>query len=220
MDLAPLPQYLMSQPLLALALAAMLVILLGGALRHLSPRFGNFVRALGNIGLLAALVLTVLQVARVNQGLDLSLPGLGMPVQEVSGTETRVPMDEDGHFWIRARVNGVPHRFLVDTGATLTAIDPGLAAEAGAVVQSMRQPVLLRTANGTVPAQLATLHEVRIGNVLARDLDAVIAPGMEGTSVLGMNFLSRLASWRVEGQTLILVPHHPQEAGDRASNPA
>jgi len=26
-----------------------------------------------------------------------------------------------------------------------------------------------------------------------------------------MNLLSRLASWRVEGRTLILVPHHPQD---------
>jgi len=27
-----------------------------------------------------------------------------------------------------------------------------------------------------------------------------------------MNFLSKLESWRVEGRTLILVPHHPQNA--------
>jgi len=72
------------------------------------------------------------------------------------------------------------------------------------------QTLLLRTANGTVPAQLVTIGELTLGNVVARDLDAVVAPGMEGTSVLGMNFLSRLASWRVEGRTLILVPHHPQ----------
>jgi len=48
------------------------------------------------------------------------------------------------------------------------------------------------------------------GNVVARDLDAVIAPGTGGLNVLGMNFLSRLKSWRVEDGELILVPHHPQ----------
>ena len=80
----------------------------------------------------------------------------------------------------------------------------------------MREPVLMRTANGTVPAQLATIDELRFGNVVARGLDTVIAPGMEGTSVLGMNFLSRLAGWRVEGQTLILTPHHPQGAAPKA----
>ena len=96
------------------------------------------------------------------------------------------------------------------TGATVTAISPELAEAARVTEQPMRQPILLRTANGTVSAQLVTIDEVRIGNVAARNLDAVVAPGMQGTSVLGMNFLSRLASWRVEGRTLILVPHHPQ----------
>lgn len=216
MDPAPLSRFLLGQPLLALALGAMLTVLIGGAMRHLSPRLGNFIRAIGNIGLLAALVLTVLQVARVNQAFDLPLPGLGLPAQVVSGRETRVPIGRDGHFWIRAQVNGVPHRFLVDTGATLTAIPPSLAARAGAEAQPMRDPVLLRTANGTVPARLVTIRELRFGNVAARDLDVVVAPGMEATSVLGMNFLSRLASWRVEGDTLILVPHHPQPGSDPA----
>ena len=44
----------------------------------------------------------------------------------------------------------------------------------------------------------------------ARGIDAIIAPGLGPTNVIGMNVLSRLASWRVEGQTMILVPQHPQ----------
>ena len=96
-------------------------------------------------------------------------------------------------------------------GATVTAIAPDLAAAARVREQPLRQPLLLHTANGTVAARLVTIDEIRIGTVVARHLDAVVAPGLEGTSVLGMNFLSRLASWRVEGRTLILVPHNPQD---------
>ncbi len=70
--------------------------------------------------------------------------------------------------------------------------------------------ILLHTANGTVPGQFANIAELRMGSVFARDLDAVIAPGIGETNVIGMNLLSRLASWRVEGRTLVLVPHHPQ----------
>lgn len=209
MDLAPLAHTLLSQPLLALALAAMALVLAGGLLRHLSPLLGGLVRGVGHLGLFGALMLTIMQVVRVSGGSDLSLPQLGMPEQAVSGSETRVPLGRDGHFWIKASVNGVPHRFLVDTGATLTAISPDVADAAGLEPQPLRQPVLLRTANGTIPAKLVSIGELRLGNVVARDLDAVVAPGLEGTSVLGMNFLSRLASWRVEGRTLILVPHHP-----------
>lgn len=210
MDLAPLARYVLDQPLLALALASMAVVVAGSLLRHLMPRLGGLVRGVGHLGLFGALMLTIMQVVRVSQGADLSLPQLGMPEQQVSGSETRVPLARDGHFWIRATVNGVPHRFLVDTGATLTAISPDIAEAAGLEPQPLRQPILLRTANGTVRAQLVTIGELQLGNVVARELDAVVAPGMEGTSVLGMNFLSRLASWRVEGRTLILVAHHPQ----------
>lgn len=210
MDLAPLGQYLLNQPLLAMALLSMALVLAGGLLRHLSPLLGGLVKGVGNIGLFGALLLTVMQIVRVNQNVDFGLPQLGLPEQQVSGKETRVPIARDGHFWVDAQVNGVPHRFLVDTGATVTAISPELAEAARVTEQPMRQPILLRTANGTVSAQLVTIDEVRIGNVAARNLDAVVAPGMQGTSVLGMNFLSRLASWRVEGRTLILVPHHPQ----------
>ena len=68
----------------------------------------------------------------------------------------------------------------------------------------------MQTANGTVTAQLATIEELRFGNVAARGLDVVIAPNIGPTNVLGMNLLSRLSSWRVEEGTLILVPNHPQ----------
>lgn len=211
MDLAPFGQYLLSQPLLALALLAMALVLVGGLLRHLSPLLGGLVRSIGNLGLFGALLLTVMQIVRVNQNVDFGLPQLGMPDQQVSGEETRVPIARDGHFWVKATLNGVPQRLLIDTGATVSAISPEVADAARVKPQPMRQPILLRTANGTVAAQLVTIGEIRIGNVVARDLDAVVAPGMQGTSVLGMNFLSRLASWRVEGHTLILAPHHPQD---------
>jgi aspartyl protease family protein len=152
-------------------------------------------------------------VARISPGVDISLPQLGMPEQAVSGSETRIRMARDGHFWITAQVNGVPRRFLVDTGATLTAVAPGTAERTGIEPEGLHPPVMLKTANGTTQAQLATIEELRIGNVVARGLDTVIAPGIGETNVLGMNFLSRLASWRVEGRTLILVPHHPQAKG-------
>jgi aspartyl protease family protein len=207
---------LLGQPLLALALGGMVLVLLGGLFRRPLPLVGGFLRGVGQLGLTGALLLTIAQVIRINPGSDLSLPQLGMPQQEVSGSETRIRMAPDGHFWIKADVSGVPLRFLVDTGATLTAIATQTAADAGIEPQALRPPIMLTTANGTTTAQLATIEELRVGNVIARNLDAVIAPGIGNVNVLGMNFLSRLASWRVEGRTLILVPHHPQTAAPTA----
>ncbi|MEO6092995.1 MAG: TIGR02281 family clan AA aspartic protease [Novosphingobium sp.] len=208
--LAEIFAFLAQQPLLAIAMAAILVTTLGGMVRRFLPPLGAFLQGAGHLGLVAALLLTIAQVARFTSGTDLALPQLGLPEQRVTGGETRVAMNSDGHFWLKASVNGTVRRFLVDTGATITAVSPATAEAAGMAPQRLRQSVILRTANGTVSAPLATIDELRFGNVVARDLDAVIAPGLGNANVIGMNLLSRLASWRVEGRTLILVPHHPR----------
>jgi len=164
----------------------------------------------GNLGLVAALLLTIAQFARLNTGFDFALPQVGIERQSVEGSETRVAMAPDGHFWIRASINGVERDFLVDTGATLTALAPVTAQAAQIEPSPVPRRIAMRTANGTVPAELVTVDELRFGNIVARDLDAVVASGLGEQNVIGMNLLSRLASWRVEGRTLILVPNHPQ----------
>ena len=130
--------------------------------------------------------------------------------QEVVGKEVRIRMARDGHFWVRARIGGVERRMLVDSGATVTALSAQTAAEAGIEVEDSPFPVVLRTANGTVKAQTGTIRELRFGTIVARELAVVVSPAFGDTDVIGMNFLSRLKSWRVEGQTLILEPNHPQ----------
>ena len=202
---------LMRSPMLAAALVAVIVAFTGSLVGGAAPRLGRILRFGGNLALVAVVGLTVLQVARLsNPALELALPRIGMPAQRVAGAETRVPMAPDGHFWIEAMVNGEPRRFLVDTGATLTAVSDDFARDTGMEPSPGRMPVRLRTASGTITAQLATIDELAFGNVVARDLDAVITPGLGGMNVLGMNFLSRLKSWRVEDGELVLVPNHPQ----------
>ena len=214
MDISGLLEFLKEQPLLALAMAAIFVSMLGAMVRRGVPWLGGLLSGAGNLGLVAALLLTIAQVARFTTGSDLALPQIGMPEQRVEGGETRIPMSPDGHFWLTAHINGKPRRFLIDTGATLTAISPETAIAAQVPEKAFPQSVNMRTANGSIRAELATIEELRFGNVVARDLDAVIAPALGGpggdTNVIGMNLLSRLSSWRVEDRTLILVPHHPQ----------
>jgi aspartyl protease family protein len=210
MDLQETARFLGEQPLLALAVAAIFAVTLGGMIKRATPRLGGLIQGAGNLSLVAALLLTIIQVARLTSGSDLALPQIGLPAQTVSGGETRVTMSQDGHFWLEAKVNGQPRRFLVDTGATLTALSESTATAARVAAQPLHSSVLMRTANGTVKADLARIDELRFGNVVARDLDAVVAPGLGETNVIGMNLLSRLESWRVEGRTLVLVPKHPQ----------
>jgi len=198
--------------LLMAALGAMLLGLVGAVLLRRAPAVARLLRGASTLGLMGVLVLVVVQLSRVDSRFDLAVPEIGLPEQVVEGAETRVQRAPDGHYWLRAEINGHPASFLVDTGATLTAISDETAAAAGLRPREAGVPVRMQTANGAVAAELTTIEELRFGNVVARGLDAVIAPGLGPTNVIGMNLLSRLASVRLEGDLMILVPHNPQPA--------
>lgn len=202
--------------LLLAALGAMLIGVAGSMMIRRTPAFGRLLRATSTLGLMGILVLVVLQLARIDSRFELAVPQIGLPEQVVEGGETRLRRAPDGHYWLRAEINGHPANFLVDTGATLTAISSETATAAGIAPRASGLPVRMQTANGTVAARITTIDELRFGNVVARGLDAVIAPGLGPTNVIGMNFLSRLALVRLEGDTMVLVPHNPQPALDPA----
>lgn len=130
--------------------------------------------------------------------------------QQVVGKEVRIQISPDGHFWAKVSIAGISRRMLIDSGATVTALSTQTAAAAGVEVKRPVFPLLIQTANGQISASTATVQELKIGNVTARDVPVVVSPSFGDTDVLGMNFLSRLKSWRVESGTLILTPHHPQ----------
>lgn len=197
--------------LLMIAVAAMALGWIGGMLARREILAGRIMSTGSTLVLCGVLVLIVLQLARLDPRFDVAMSDVGLPEQSVVGGETRVELAPDGHYWLNAEVNGVPALFLVDTGATLTAISAATAAEAGLEERRDRLPVTMTTANGTITVGTTTVDELRFGNVAAFGLDAVIAPNIGETNVIGMNLLSRLAQWRVEQGTLILVPNNPQE---------
>ena len=170
------------------------------------PYVGRALRALFSFALLAFGIFLVLQQAPFNPNLSRITSGLGLDRQEVVGDEVRIPMARDGHFWAEVKINGVARRMLVDSGATVTALSPATASAAGVEADATLVPMLMKTANGTVRADTGTVDRLEIGGIEARGLKVVISPGLGDTDVIGMNFLSELAAWRVEGRTLILEP--------------
>lgn len=174
------------------------------------PVIGRIVRFAISLGLFAFLIFILLQQAPFQPELSRLTSSLGLDNQEVAGKELHVRMASDGHFWVVASINGVKTRMLIDSGATVTAISEATAHSARIDTGRTIAPVILRTANGTATAETGSIDELRVGNIIARNLKVVTAPGLGGLDVLGMNFLSKLESWRVQGPILILVPHHPQ----------
>ena len=177
------------------------------------PVVGRIIRFAFSAALLAFLIFILLQQAPYQPELAKLTQAIGLDDQKVVGKELRVRMSPDGHFWVVASLNGVKTRMLIDSGATVTAISSQTARQGGVDTGKGLTPVVLRTANGAAPAETGSVDELRVGNIVARNLRVVTSPGLGDLDVLGMNFLSKLDSWRVEGKTLILVPHHPQGSG-------
>jgi aspartyl protease family protein len=161
--------------------------------------------------IIGVLVVVVGQRERFDPYLQRVARLLKLDDQSVVGRETRIRMAADGHFWARVTLDGVSRRMLVDSGATVTALSTRTAQAAALDVRNSAFPMILNTANGQISAQTASVRELRLGDIAARDLGVVVSPSFGDTDVLGMNFLSKLKSWRVEGQTLILEPHHHQD---------
>nr|WP_174292007.1 TIGR02281 family clan AA aspartic protease [Sphingomonas bacterium] len=171
-------------------------------------------RLIGQLAIWAAIfglgLLLLGQRERFDPYLQRAATWLKLDDQSVVGKEVRIRMAADGHFWAKVTIGGVQRRMLIDSGATVTAVSTDTAADAGLKVSEPAFPMMLRTANGTISAQVATVDELGLGDIVARKLSVVVSPAFGDTDVLGMNFLSRLKSWRVEGSTLILTPHHPR----------
>ncbi|PPE71021.1 retroviral-like aspartic protease family protein [Caldimonas thermodepolymerans] len=95
----------------------------------------------------------------------------------------------DGHYHWPGRVNGVAVDFLVDTGATRTALPRSLARQAG-LQESGR--VMSSTAGGVVSGAQARADVSLEGGIEARQLRVVVLPDLEH-ALLGMDVLGRLS---------------------------
>lgn len=133
-------------------------------------------------------------------GQRLKSEATGEPIQ--LGSTIRVPMAVDGHFWVDAEVNGVPVKFLVDSGATMTTVGATTAAQAGLALRPGRAQ-LVRTGNGLIRVASARADTLEVEDIVRRDLRMFVTQS-DDINVLGMNWLSSLRRWSVEGRWLIL----------------
>jgi aspartyl protease family protein len=124
----------------------------------------------------------------------------GVPV--VEGQEVRIPMAIDGHFWVEGSLNGVPVKFLVDSGATMTTIGRRTAEVAGVMVSANRNQVV-RTGNGMLRVSTGRANSLAIGPIERNSVGLHVTEN-EDLNVLGMNYLSTMNRWGVEGRWLIL----------------
>jgi aspartyl protease family protein len=124
--------------------------------------------------------------------------------ETVGGTVLKVPLSNDGHYWVDAQVNGQSVRFLIDSGASTTALGQQTASTLPLLPDPGSNMVMVQTANGPVSAQRAIVAEMDVGPIRATQLPVIVSPAFGTVNVLGMNFLGKLKSWRVEDGVMIL----------------
>ena len=124
----------------------------------------------------------------------------GEPV--VEGQQVRIPMAIDGHFWVEASLNGIPVKFLVDSGATMTTIGRATAEAAGVTVSANRTQIV-RTGNGMLRVSTGRADSLAIGPIERSSVGLHVTENEE-LNVLGMNYLSTMNRWGVEGRWLFL----------------
>ncbi|MCR5857762.1 TIGR02281 family clan AA aspartic protease [Mesorhizobium sp. J428] len=122
-----------------------------------------------------------------------------------SGRKVAIPADKAGHFRTELRFNGRKVEGLIDTGATLIAMNATTARKVGVAVPRTAFKHEIDTANGKTKAALVRLDTVEIGRIRVSDIDAVVLEDEALSGILvGMSLLRQLARFEVKDGTLLL----------------
>lgn len=106
----------------------------------------------------------------------------------------------DGHYRAEALINGEKVDVLVDTGATGVAISQRIADKLN--LKSI-DAIRTNTANGDSVGYMVRLASVKVGGVEAKNVAAMIAPGLDGDVLLGMSYLGRMDVRLYKGEMTI-----------------
>jgi aspartyl protease family protein len=116
-----------------------------------------------------------------------------------------ISADYRGHFTVHPMVRNTRLRMLVDTGASLVALTDSDARSLGLKLTPADYRIRISTANGVITAASVHLDELTLGEITVRRVEAVVMPaGALETSLLGMSFLRRLATFEITSGRLVL----------------
>lgn len=122
------------------------------------------------------------------------------------GRKVLLQQDPSGHFSAPFRVNGRQIDALVDTGATLVALNTSTARKVGISLNPADFRHEVSTANGKIRGAAVTIDRLQIGKINLDDVQAIVLDDRAlQTNLIGMSFLGRLASYKAENGTLLLA---------------
>lgn len=128
-----------------------------------------------------------------------------MPQQSVMQSGAiEVPRASDGHFYLTLEVNGVPTRFVVDTGASAIVLSQADATSAGITLDDLIFSGRANTANGRVNTAPTRVETLSLGGILDENVRVIVNAGEMDGSLLGMSYLNRFSRLEIADGVLIL----------------
>jgi aspartyl protease family protein len=118
--------------------------------------------------------------------------------------EIVIPRSRDGHYYVAGSINSTPVTFLVDTGATVTAVGPDAARRARL---SGGSDARIETAGGPVVGTMVAGATIVAGGIRVDDVRVAVLRSMpEGHALLGQNFLQYVTIDQRGDQLILRVP--------------
>lgn len=189
-------------------LSALLVLMTAGVWHRFRDRMGENLRALLIWAGIGAVVVAGYAYKEQAKEVGGSMLGALRPGTAIVGPggEVTITRRADGDFSVFAEVNGkAEQRFAFDTGASAVVLTNESAAALGIKPSDADYKTKVSTANGTALAAPIQLDSITIGPITERNVDAMVSqPGALTTNLLGQSFLTRLPSYEVRGDRLIL----------------
>jgi aspartyl protease family protein len=116
-----------------------------------------------------------------------------------------IPRDSRGHFAAEGRIDGQRIAFMVDTGASVIALNESSAARFGLRPSRNDYRATVTTANGTVKGAPTRLTLVDVGGLIVHDVDAMVLPDEAlSENLLGLSFLSKLKRFEYANGKMVL----------------
>jgi aspartyl protease family protein len=126
-------------------------------------------------------------------------------VSPTGGARVSLPRDFRGHFQAIGRIEGQHINFMVDTGASVVALNEKSAARFGLRPLRGDYNAKVSTANGTIKAARARIPVMEVGGLVVRDVEAMVLPDEAlSENLLGLSFLSKLKRFEYADGRLVL----------------
>ena len=125
-------------------------------------------------------------------------------ISKVGARKLAIKAANDGHYYMDILVNGSKIRFMVDTGASDIVLNYPDAKKAGINPREISSFRRYQTANGSVVNGITNIDEMRLSDVVFRNVKVAISDRNMGTSLLGMSFLNQFEKYEFYQNSLIL----------------